>query len=252
VHCAQKIATEILVGSAANAVGKRNLTLVEARRLSESLRTDAVHAMYSGAHSIAEAIQGLDKHLYSWATIKLYYSLFYFLRASLGLRGIALVYWNQKPYTWKAAQGNVPAKQAGNSHTAVMNAFKQHQSTSILLSQQIGSENSLEWLKSQRESVNYKVLKFCEPNAPFHFKFVSRHGVRKLVGLYFADTDYHYTFDPDHAMLAFPLLAFKLLINEIKTSGIVGLDDEDARHLASLFLDSRGPLSDFRNLLFPT
>ena len=60
----------------------------EATTLAASLRDDARDAIYSGVLSIAEAIQGLDRQLYSWTTVKLYYSVCYFARAALGLHGI--------------------------------------------------------------------------------------------------------------------------------------------------------------------
>ncbi len=217
--------------------------------LAASLHDDARDAIYSGVLSIAEAIQGLDRQLFSWTTVKLYYSVFYLARAALALNGIGIIYPDKTPYAWIAAAGNTPTKRAGTTHKAVLDAFRLYRKGSVLVSQQIGTEDPFAWLMSKRESVNYKVPKFCEPSAPSHFKFIEQHGVRRLVGDYVADDSHLFTFDPDHAMLAFPIAGLKLLLNDLKASGGARLLPQDARFLASQFFDNNGPLPEFRKML---
>ena len=102
---------------------------------------------------------------------------------------------------------------------------------------------------ARRESVNYKVPKFCEPAAPGYFKFIERLGARRLVGEYIADDSHLFTFDPDHAMLAYPIAGLKLLLDNLKASRAASLARVDAAYLASQVFDSAGPLPEFRKLL---
>lgn len=249
MHRSQRVADRVLAGLASGAISSRALTATEAATLAASLHEDARDAIYSGVLSIAEAIQGLDRQLFSWTTVKLYYSVFYIARAALGLHGVGIIYPDRTPYAWIAAAGQTPTKRSGTTHKAVLEAFRLYRSGSVLVSQQIGTEDPFAWLMAKRESVNYKVPKFCEPAAPPHFKFIERHGVRRLVGEYVADESHLFTFDPDHAMLAFPIAGLKLLLNDLKASGAARLLPEDATFLASQVFDRNGPLPEFRRML---
>jgi hypothetical protein len=249
MHRAQCVADRVLAGVAPRTISSLSLTAGEAAALSASLHDDARDCIYSGALSIAEAIQGLDRALFSWATVKLYYSVFYLARAALGLQGVAVVYSGRTPYTWVATAGQIPSKRSGTSHKVVLDAFAHFRNSSVLLSQQIGAENPFDWLTSKREFANYKQPKFCDPDAPYHFKFIAQHGVRQPVRDYVADDSHLFTFDPDHAMLAFPIATLKVLLSDLKVSNVGRLGQSDANFLASQVFDRAGPLPDLRRLL---
>lgn len=248
MHRAQGVANRFLAGIPSNNISSRALTASEAATLAASLNDDARDAVYSGSLSIAEAVQGLDKKLFTWTTVKLYYSVFYLARAALALHGVGIIYPDRTPYTWRASAGETPTKRSGTTHKAVLSAFSLYRQSSILLSQQIGTDDPFAWLMAKREAANYKHPKFCEPGAPPHFKFIERHGVRRLVNDYIADNSHLFTFDPDHAMLAFPIAGLKLLLSDLKMSPAGGMPPEDGAFLASQVFDSQGPLAEFRKL----
>lgn len=249
MHRAQSFADCALAGMSGRAISTRTLTAHEAVAFASSLQDDARDAFYSGVLSIGEAIQGLNRQLYSWTTVKLYYSVFYLVRAALGLYGTGIIYWDRTPYAWTAAAGEKPIKRSGTTHKAVLDAFKHYRSGSVLLSQSIGPMDSFDWLMTKRESVNYKVPKFCEPNAPSHFESVVKNGVRRLVSAYIADQSHLYTFDPDHAMLAFPVATLKTFLADLKTLSVRGIPPQDVAYLASQAFDKKGPLPEFRTVL---
>lgn len=250
MHKAQEVANRIF-SRLKNGVETTSCTLTsnDAKNLRLSLQKDAAEQLYSGVFSLAESIQGLDRGLYSWTTVKLYYSAFYFARATLGLNGVGIIHRNGKPFQWTASAGEFPSKCKGNTHKATLNALQHYQQNSILFSQPIGVENPYDWLISKRELVNYNIPKFCEPDTPPYFKFIKKLGVRRLVGTYADDASHLYTFDPDHAMLAFPMAALNLLIADFKRLGVPGLSREDVIYLASQAFDSKGPLSNFQRIL---
>lgn len=250
MHRAQGVANQVLAGLVTSGITSRALTASEAASLAASLHEDARDALYSAALSIAEALQGLDRQMYSWTTVKLYYSIFYLARAALGVSGVGIIYPDKgTPYTWAAVPGQTPIKRSGTTHKVVLDAFKIYRKSSVLISQQIGAHEPFSWMVSMRESVNYKIPKFCEPSAPPYFKFIERYGVRRMIGDYVNDDSHLFTFDPDHAMLAYPIAGLKLLLSDLKVSGIGSLRPEDTSYLAAQVFDRTGPLPELRKLL---
>lgn len=122
-------------------------------------------------------------------------------------------------------------------------------SGSLLLSQTIGADEPFGWLMAKREAANYKTARFSEPSPPTHFVNVERHGVRRLVGNYVADDTHLFTFDPDHAMLAFPIETMKLALDALRNAGAAGLVPSDAAFLSSQCFDRAGPIAEFRRLI---
>ena len=249
MHKAQAVANHVFTRLTPNVeVSTCTLTSVEASKFRLSLQDDARASLYSGAHSIAEAIQGLDRRLYSWTTVKLYYSAFYFARATLALHGVGIIYRGTKAYEWVANVGQSPSRRKGQTHKVVLDALKHHQKNSILFSQLIGIDDPYTWLMTNREMVNYTIPRFCEPDPPAHFKFISGREIRQLIGAYIKDNIHLYTFDPDHAMLAFPMAALKLLLADFKALSIQGLSRENLIHITSQVSDRNGPIPDFQRL----
>jgi hypothetical protein len=78
-----------------------------------------------------------------------------------------------------------------------------------------------------------------------------RYGLRRLVTDYLADTSLTYAFDPDHAMLAYNLLLWRDLRDDLRHHARFDFTEEDLTYLRSLFVDQRGPLVAIGNLLVP-
>lgn len=210
---------------------------------------DAKDAIFSGALTIAEAVQALDRRQFTWSTVKLYYSVFYLMRSTLALNGTCIVYSNKTPYTWTCSAGEMPKKRSGTTHKAALDGFKTHLPNHVLISQTIGLDHPLDWLMARREAANYKLLRFTEPDAPEHFKIVERFGTRRSVRDYIADQGHVFTFDPDHAMLSFPIAAMKEVLTTLSRVTGSGLASADSSFIARQCYDRTGPFPDFRTLL---
>ena len=249
MHRAQTVANQALRGRGPATIASKALTSTEAAQLRSALVEDARDAIYSGVLTISEAAQGLDRKLFTWATVKLYYSVFYLTRAILGINGTGLFYVNRTPYAWTATAGALPGKRSGTTHAAVLEAFEDFMSGSLLLSQTIGADEPFSWLMTKREEANYKTAKFTEPSPPPHFVNVQRHGVRRLVGNYVTDDVHLFTFDPDHAMLAFPIETMKQALQALRAAGAAGLVPNDTTFLASQCFDRTGPIAELRRLI---
>lgn len=249
MHRAQTVASLALRGRGPTTVGNKALSRAEALQLRRALVEDARDAIFSGVLTIGEAVQGLDRKLFTWATVKLYYSVFYLTRAMLGINGIGIFYVKRTPYLWTATAGELPCKRSGTTHAVVLQAFEGFMPGSLLLSQAIGADEPFGWLMAKREEANYKIARFSEPSPPTHFANVERHGVRRLIGNYVADDTHLFTFDPDHAMLAFPIETMKLAFDALRKAGAAGIEPNDTAFLASQCFDRAGPIAEFRRLI---
>lgn len=245
--------TQAFVGSlgTGGAFLDRGLTSAEATQANLLLQVDATNYLYSACVSIGDSIQAIDRALYTWATVKLYYSNFYLLRCLLALSGFALVYEGSKPrtITCKAGEGPVSLNGVKGTHKAVVSYFTKSFPHSALLSQSIGGDKPFDWLMQRREEANYGSARFGDPQCPSHFSIIARNGIRRTLTSYIDDTTYLYAFDPDHAMLALPIEALKLAITNpgLDLRANIGVDTQ--RFFKELFADKAGSMPTMLHLL---
>lgn len=213
-----------------------------ANTLSDCLKNDAANYLYSSAVSIADAINGLRRGLVSWATVKLYYSTFYSCKGILALHNIGVIYIGTKPYVVEAISGKIISKSSGTTHKIVLSEFKSRNFEHSLLSQDISLVQPLDWLIEKRESANYKNSRFSEPITPDHFKKILDIGLRKSINAYVVDPD-TYAFDPDHAILAYPIKTLKIAYSLLEKEGKSWSNDEK-KYISSLFKDESGPITE--------
>lgn len=209
--------------------------------IEQRLINDSIGYCYSGAVSIGDAAKGIGAGLYSWATVKLYYAAFYLTRALLAMKGISIFHVGRTPYRLKVTAGEVPRRLNGNTHQVVLNEFASARIYPHLMLQQIGGLSPLAWLREKREEANYGNAKFAEPAVPEHFERIVEIGVRRAIDGYLSDRTYLYTFDADHAMLAYPLELWRQVLADIdRLPPQFDLARDDRNYLARLFADTRG------------
>lgn len=228
----------------------RPLTAPEAAELQRLLRVDATNYLYSACVSIGDAAQAIDRTLFTWATVKLYYSTFYLLRSLLALSGRALLYEGTKPRALICRAGELPASIAAKgTHQAVIAYFAKTFPRSPLLSQDIGIDPPFQWLMHRREQANYSNGRFVDPQCPAHFSAIVRLGVRRSTAEYVADNSYLYTFDPAHAILALPIEALKHTVSHPDIDIAANSGADASTFFRGLFADKSGPLSGVLRLL---
>lgn len=245
MHKSQKyLTTSIYPGTPSTAlIVSHILSASEARKLKSSLKEDAVDYLYSAAVSLGDALCGATRNLFTWATVKLYYSVFYAMRARLALKGFCLFYIGKRPFSIFSEAGQLARKEEGQTHKLVMKLFGRHDLDHFMLSQPIGVENPLKWLMDLREDANYRNARFIEPNIPQHFIKLSKNGIRKSCQAYLCDKSALYLFDPDHAILAYPLSFIERTFLEFQGSGLSVQKKDDMSFIQELFSDEKGPLS---------
>ncbi len=246
MHSAQVYAAGTF--SAAGGPPSVPLTAKHAQGMALALNQDAANYSYSAAVSIVESLQAIDRGLFSWATVKLYYSTFYLARAFLALDGFGLLYFNgSKPYAIRAIAGATFAKRNGNTHKVVLDLYEQTYPTSPYVQQQIAMLSPFAWMMKRREQANYTDARFCEPTVPDHMLFVAQKGIRQSVGTYLEKRNEYLQFDPDHAMLALPL---NMLKNTLSRQGPGLFSSDESEFLREMAKDRSGPIANMRGL-FP-
>ena len=229
----------------------RSLSSAEATQAQRLLRVDATNYLYSACVSIGDSIQAIDRSLFTWATVKLYYANFYLLRCLLALSGFALAYDGSKPrmITCKAGEVPIPLNGVKGTHKAVVAYYTRMFPSSPLLSQSIGTDKPFDWLMLRREEANYGSARFGDPQCPVHFSIIARNGVRRTLTSYVEDTTYLYAFDPDHAILALPIEALKIALAHPELDISANTDLDAQRFFKDIFSDKAGSMPTMLHLL---
>jgi hypothetical protein len=194
---------------------------LDAQRLVQALNDDAVGLAQAATVSMFEGVQGIVDQRFTWATVKLYYSCFYAARARLMLQGSSIFYIGSSPHLLEAKAGAAVRKQAGNSHSVVIAEFARSLPSDVVLSQDIASQPPMKWLEDKRNVASYRVAPFQDPEIPLDFKRF--HGApRRHLSAYLGKDRLLYAFDPEHALLALPLLMLLGLSDDMRSRGLEG------------------------------
>lgn len=225
-------------------VRSKVLTPLEVVSLTSGLRADAADFYYSGWISFLDALNGINKGFYTWATVKLYYSVFYSFRASLANDDVCSFYVNNSSFTVISQAGAQPVSCIDRgTHKNILKTFQRRNPSHPLVSQQIDLIEAVDWLVGMRESANYGQAKFAEPNCGNAFMQVNKHGLRKLINAYVNEQSFPYVFDPDHAIVAYPLRTLQLIGAQLVPAALPILSEEEQLFLKSRARDTSGTLS---------
>ncbi|HRI11427.1 MAG TPA: hypothetical protein PLX89_00345 [Verrucomicrobiota bacterium] len=212
--------------------------------MSRGLSADAGDLYYSAWISFLDALHGIEKGLCTWATIKLYYSVFYALRASLAVNDICAFHVDRSSYIVLARAGQSPTSCAERgTHKTVMKTFARQNPGHPLISQQIALSDAVDWLIDQRESANYRRVRFAEPDCGEGLAHVVKCGVRRSLNGYLAEPSLLYVFDPDHALVAYPMRALQLVGNQLVGAGLIAFSEEEQVFLRRHSRDRSGGLA---------
>lgn len=199
------------------------LNYVEAKELREDLVLDSADLYFKGILSLSESFISISKGLYSWATIKLYYSTYYFIKAFLSIKGYGLIR-KRNLFLFRAENGESPlcknTRRYSSDHSGTIKYYQDlFRNSDILLDNEINGKTSYEWLMEKREQVNYKERSFNEPDHSEFWDLISTYDnsakLSNLIEKYIKD-EYIYCFQEDHACLALPIKRMILTSDELK------------------------------------
>lgn len=203
----------------------------DVQALKETAKKDAINFFYNGIISFSEGIDSALKKSFSWATVKLYYSIYYLIRASLAAKNIVLLRCKSM-YRLELSQNSSPYntgnKRYNTTHEGTINHYRDlYGSADLLLSNKIDDFDAYEWMMNVREIINYRCATFLEPG---HLEIWSQYAaciedntIVELFDLIISDQRYIYPFQEEYAVIAIPV---KRLIQTIKDLGDAGLLNE--------------------------
>jgi len=175
---------------------------------------DITHFYFKALLSLFEAIDSISKGRYSWATVKIYYSVYYFLHTEILARGtILLRAGGFYRVTLKPGEHFITKKnkEYNSDHSGtIMHFIDMYSKSDPLLTNKIDGMDSYIWLLKKRERINYQERYFNEPSCPDFWSGVMKIGTDKktlnnTVKTYLNDKSMIYTFQDDHAILSLPI-----------------------------------------------
>lgn len=233
------------------------ISILQANQIRQTLLEDAGDFYFKGTLSLCEAIFSLSNSLYSWATVKLYYSIFYFLRASLAIKGIALVRKERELFYLKSLPEQLCIRARDRTdHKGTIFTFQDIFSASdILQSNQINGCMAYIWLMHRREQVNYKEREFHDPNCSDCWlgidSDVKDGKLDDWISSYIDDSSYIFCFQEDHACLALPLKRMLLTKQDLVREGTEPMFSQQQQILLRKLLTINGKeISKINEILF--
>lgn len=204
----------------------------EVALLKSELKLDAYDFFYKGCVSLMEGLNNFNNSRYSWGIVKLYYCLFYFLRAELCVNNFALIRHKSIYFINLTLNNKLDSKgksgknrhNYANDHKCTINYFCDYFSTSdILQSNLIDGLNAYNWYMKKREQINYQERNFKEPDFPTFLEhihtYINEIGMSALLELCVKD-NYILTFQEEYAPLAIPIKRFLQTAKKLDENGV--------------------------------
>ncbi|GAA4200763.1 hypothetical protein GCM10022289_13020 [Pedobacter jeongneungensis] len=183
---------------------------------------DCLDFYYKGIISLNEGIIATNKKNFSWATVKLYYSVYYLLRCSLCCNRLGFVRKERDGYYFENNISHKPIALGKPDHMAAIDLFKNYfAATDFLQSNNINGTNPYEWLRHQRENINYRYRTFFEPDIPIMWETISQECDNGSLDFWIERyiSDDIYSFLDDHAVLALPIRRLMLTHADLISKG---------------------------------
>lgn len=210
------------------------LTADEAALLRDNLNKDAIDFFYNGVLSFSEGIDAVFKKRFSWATIKLYYAIYYLIRATLASKEIAILRCRSM-FRLTAKDGEKPYgttnRKYNTTHEGTISHYRDKFTLSDrLLSNKIEDDDAYEWMMDAREIVNYRSVSFSEPNCLDIWDYFSHCVDDGKLGDALEELEndpYIMCFQEEYAVVAIPIKRMQQTIEDMAISGILQNLSED-------------------------
>ena len=198
---------------------------------------------YKAVMSLAEGIACVARKNYTWATIKLYYSTYFSLRASLLSRYYVLVRANRNLYYFEIKPGAVflsPQKD-NTDHGGTIEVYENiFGSSDFMCIDEIEGVSLLAWLKNCREIVNYKDEEFHDPEVSELWEYIDRKMESTSVSMLvdeFINKKKECCTSSDTAIVAIPINRILMTSQDIRNNGISAMTDKQKEWIRTILAD---------------
>lgn len=203
------------------------LSILEANDLKELVVLDACDYLHNGMISMAEGFDNMFKRHYSWATVKLYYSIFYYLRASMAINGVAILQ-NGNMYRLRLNKDESPIgsnnRRYASTHSGTITHYKEvFGQSDRLISNSIDNCDVYQWMEDVRNIVNYREVKFLDPDClsiwDVYDEAMNNNTINFLFDSLINDDLCTYCFQEEYAVVAIALKRFQLTLKDFFDRG---------------------------------
>lgn len=201
-----------------------SLTKQQADDYAVLLENEITSYYYKALLSYMESIPAIENRMFSWATVRLYYSVFYAIKAYLACNNVAILRAERKLYYVKAKESEFfkRCEDQTDHKGSILTLCKLFKNKDLLLSNKIGELSTYEWMMRRREEVNYKDMDFHDPDAPDFFnklnEAIKQQGIGTVVDMLVKD-NWLYCFQDEYAILGIPTKRLILTVDEIHKRG---------------------------------
>ena len=208
------------------------LTAADATALTPLLIQDATALYIKALQSFSQALTSFSRNEFAWPIVKMYYSVFYAMRAELYASSVIVIKNGQLFYTTNVGGNTFASIQEHGSHQTYIKLRKTLPAS--VISRDTMLDNEIEagvdvytWMCNNRERVNYHAKHFPDPEPDgvlqkIYDNYVKPRKLTDLLNLY--EGERLYCFDKDHATVAVPyhkLRSCKALLSGKVTLGTV-------------------------------
>lgn len=213
--------------------------------LNNCITSDATSYFLKGLISFSQALADISNKKYSWAIVKLYYSIFYLLRCDVLLSNTLMVRCGAFYISDLKINEKFQVFQKGKARgdhqltiELVKHLINQGKMVDPILGNLIDGVDAYSWYMHNRERINYSQKNFAEPKTDATFShlvtYFNENKVFELLDFY-NSKNYSICFDTDHSVLSIP---YKKLIQVFqKGKGIIDFSGENKRKLIFLMDD---------------
>lgn len=208
------------------------LTVADATALTPLLIQDATALYIKALQSFSQALTAFSRNEFAWPIVKMYYSVFYAMRAELYASSVIVIKNGQLYYTTNISGNTFATVQEHGSHQTYIKLRKTLPASVISRDSMLDNEieagvDVYSWMCNNRERVNYHAKHFPDPEPDgvlqkiFH-NYAMPRKLTDLLNLY--EGDRLYCFDKDHATVAVPyhkLRSCKTLLSGNAMLGVV-------------------------------
>lgn len=200
------------------------ITKNQADEFKRHLESEVASYYYKALLSYIESLSALEDKLFSWATVRLYYSVFYSIRAFLACEDIAILRQERRLYYIRAKEGEhfKRCEDTTDHKGSILTLCKLFKNVDPLLSNAVEGMDAYHWMMKKREEVNYKDMDFHDPFPPdfletIHYEVQAR-GIKSVIEKLIND-NWLYCFQEEYAVLGIPTKRLVLTVDEIHRLG---------------------------------
>ena len=232
------------------------ITKQQAEDLEVLLENEVASYYYKALLSYMESIPAIKNKLFSWATVRLYYSVFYSVKAFLACNNIAMLLAERRLFYIKAKEGETFKRcdDMTDHKGTILTLCKIFKNTEMLLTNNIDGMDAYQWMMKKREEVNYRDMDFHDPNPPEFWEMINEEienlGIKSVIEKLVND-NWLYCFQEEYAILAVPTKRLITTVKEIKKAGKTITIPNDKKKLIEELAKELSPDS-IRNMIIWT